>query len=295
MCAELSGARQSRKNRDGSWRHLLGVGLTALTVGVMLLGSVHDASGREKVDHSTVETFSFHVEGSHGYSVGVLASDSSIRVDVSGRDGIVAYAAPISESNGEFHGRLGTLGRIDMRFTPRGHRQRSLEPGSCPRRAVVQHGVFEGMFWLHGELGMTKVKTTRVAGLRIRSPHEVCQEPADDHRATWLEVQSSGPRGAIGFEAIRSSGGQVAVLASIMEVRPRLRIERVSLASGEFQVDRSMGLVEIYPSGEFSGSAMASITKDGITDWRGDLSTNFPGRRGEVRLTGKKFRIRGDV
>jgi hypothetical protein len=249
----------------------------------------------------------FHVRGTHG-------TDVTIRADAGGwieilvfelrRSEMAEYSARGSVTPHRIKAQFGSIGQIDMRWSPTSKREVTSEPqGDCRgRKALIQQGVWVGGFSFRGEKGSTKADVRHASGIAVHSFREVCKGPdAGPEYSTppeeTLLAHSRGGRREVDFQAATRAarGGRVEEFkASLTERRPNLFIRRSTFAgggavAGQFDFELATGTGRVAPPEPFLGSAQLDPTA--AEPWTGDLTVPFLGV-GLVALAGPDFRAR---
>lgn len=238
----------------------------------------------------------FTLRASNGYRLSVLGlvnprtGRGGVLLFMRSRHAKVFYSTRASVSLGSIEADLGPIGRIDVRFVPSGGSH--LERSSCGKPVAVQSGRYEGTIDVEGEEGYSRVHATSARGEAKLVLSLLCagtrSEGIGGHSpGARLTVKHRGRR-RFEFTAMKNSPTRPArFAASIEERRGALRISRsveATAAPGAFDFDIPSGRAEVRPPGPFSGAATYRRPRGGRARWHGDLSVDFPGRRG-VRLT----------
>lgn len=244
-------------------------------------------------------SWSFNLQAANGYTVIVyVIGRKTAFLDVISRDASVEYIARASVRGGEVRARFGRLGRLSMRFEPREARHSTTEPqGDCRGRpALVQKGVFRGLFRWRGEQAFSSARTEQVRGLSVRSFREVCKGTNagvgnDAPIQPMLIAKSRGGGRSVEVQTYSyPDGGQPSFAASLAESRGRLRISRSLFQDGQptdLTIDRD-GAITIAPPFPFGGSAKFEPVQGNMGSWNGGLTGDFPGL-GRVSLAGPSF------
>jgi len=286
--------------------------LSCLLAGVILMGaslSVTPQTVAAKPGysvHPASKYRAFSVRGTHGSDVYVSVSAEGL-VEVSvfqlRNSGLVEYAVRGSYEDDQVEARLPGIGRIKMRWEPSGKPEVTDEPqGDCEgRKALIQEGIFVGIFSFRGERSYTEAKVKRVGGRTIQTFREVCKGPnAGPQPSTSseeiLNAYSRGSgTGVIGFEAWSKEewGSRIEGFEAVLIERRRgLRIRRFTFAGGEpvagqFMFDNRARSAFVAPPSPFHGSA--ELTNSTSEPWTGTLSVPFLGV-GWVPLAGPGFK-----
>jgi hypothetical protein len=246
----------------------------------------------------------FHSLGVHGTDITVSASADGW-VEISAlqlrRSEAAEYSARGSVTPRRIKARFGSIGHIDMGWTPTSKQEVTSEPqGDCRgRKALIQQGIWEGSFSFRGERGYTKADVKRVSGIAVHSFREVCKGPdAGDENFTppeeILRAYSRRGRHEVDFQAATRAarGGRIEEFnAALTERRPKLFIRRSTFAGGgavvgQFGFDGT-GSARVAPPEPFLGSA--ELDQTAAETWTGDLIVPFLGV-GLVALAGPDFR-----
>jgi len=246
-----------------------------------------------------------HSLGTHGTDIAVSASADG-RVEISAfqlrRLQVAEYIARGSVTPRRIKARFGSIGQIDMGWTPTSKQEVTSEPqGDCRgRKALIQQGIWEGTFSFRGEHGYTKADVKRVSGIAVHSFREVCKGPdAGDENSTppeeTLLAHSRRGRHEVDFQAATRAarGGRIEEFnAALTERRPKLLIRRSTFAGGwavvgQFDFDGTTGSARVAPPKPFLGSAELDPTA--TETWHGDLVVPFLGV-GPVALAGPDFK-----
>ena len=272
------------------------------------------------------------LRGTNGFKLKVTLTDrhrlgvQAIHTDFAHRTiTTVAYGLPVHQRQGsdDIKARIGSLGRIDMRFVP--ERTKKDRPGStrCTGgELTTEIGHYVGSFSFHGEGGYTRAQAHRAAGRIKTQSFGKCPPPKqvkaiqreeaesvgkleEEERAkrseedglTEVEVKARG--GKVVFTAARidvAAGGRKGSSANFVAVGQRQRgpIREVSLVgllavkASTFEVpDLQNPTAEaiLSPPSPFSGSATFGAESPQPGNWTGDLKVDLPGF-GPVPLTG---------
>lgn len=248
---------------------------------------------------------SFHSLGTHGTDITVSASADGW-VEISAyqlqRSEVAEYFARGSVTPRRIKAQFGSIGQIDMAWTPTSKQEVTSEPqGDCRgRKALIQQGIWEGSFSFRGEHGYAKADVKRVRGIAVHSFREVCKGPdaGDEYSAppeVTLRAHSRRGRHEVDFQAATRSarGGRIEEFnAALTERRPKLFIRRSTFAGGgavvgQFDFDGTTGSARLAPPEPFLGSA--ELDPAAAETWTGDLIVPFLGV-GPVALAGPDFR-----
>ncbi len=288
----------------------MAAGVVALALGVA--ASAAPAAAK----HLLHLAASFHLQGSHGYSIRVFAHRApvldllakrrgpaakvSVRVErasasessFAGQS--VTYSAPARFNKHRIRADLGRFGRIRLRFHK--HPRYVLPPARsaakrrmevCGQSGFAVPGHFRGVFRFHGDGGYTSAIVHRVHGQMFRNGPARCHGHT---RGVELEARSASIR----FLAFQDPDfGATALVASTRERSGLVKIvrasERLTAANaGELTVDNGLTSAHVSPTGPpFTGWADYSSPES----WTGSLAVSFPGES-DVPLTGPDFSAR---
>jgi hypothetical protein len=258
----------------------------------------------------------------NGHRLGVQAIDT----DFAHRTiKTVAYGLPVHQRQGsdDIKARIGSLGRIDMRFVP--ERTKKAKPGSnqcAGGELTTEIGHYVGSISFHGEGGYTRGQAHRVAGSieteavgKCPPPKRVkAMEKEEAETVGKLEEEEAAKRneeegltqvdakardGKVVFTATRieaAAGGRKGSSVNFLAVGQRKRglMREVSLVGlieakgSSFQVPDLQNPTDeatVSPSSPFSGSATFRGEMPQSGSWTGDLKVALPGF-GTVPLTG---------
>jgi hypothetical protein len=248
----------------------------------------------------------FLLHGTHGYSVLVRAhpqegsQDEGVDLYVYRKDSAASYEVPAEATATKIKATLGGVGRISVRFHPRG-KPRIAHIGCAPGAELrYQPGVWVGRIAFRGEEGFTRVEARSakqivwpfllIACPYISEPEEQGPEfPGASLSAGWRSKSSS-----VGLQAITNRpGDRLKLSASIEEQKGQLRITRAAggfFPGTGFEFDPSLSVATLRPPEPFSGTATYSRSAEPQDRWGGDLSVDLPGRS-DLTLTGARFRV----
>lgn len=249
----------------------------------------------------------FLLHGTHGYSILVRSypqeGSQEEMVDLLAfRKGAAAsYEAPAKATATKIKATLGKVGRISVKFHPRGKR-RIAHIGCAPGAKLrYQPGVWIGKIAFKGEEGFTRIEARSakqvvwpfllIACPYIAEPEEFgAGLPGAGLGALWRSKSRS-----VGLQAITNRpGGRLRLSASIEEQRGHLRILRIVkdfYPGAGFEFDQALSTATLRPPGPFfSGTATYSRAAEPQSRWTGDLSVDLPGRS-DLPLTGTRFSV----
>ncbi|HEX5527426.1 MAG TPA: hypothetical protein VFX44_09580 [Solirubrobacterales bacterium] len=250
----------------------------------------------------------FLLHGTHGYSILARAypeegsQEEMVSLWVFRKGAAAFYEVPAKVDATKVEARLGGVGRISVRFHPRGKPR--IASIKCSRGAKLRYqpGVWMGRIEFKGEEGFTRVEARSAKQitwplLLIACPYVT--EPVELGAGLPGALLSAGWRSksrSVGLRAIANRpGGNLKLSASIEEQRGQLRVIRE--AEGRypgtgFEFDPTLSTATLHPAGSFfSGAATYSRSAEPQSRWSGDLSVDLPGRS-DLPLTGARF---GDV
>lgn len=247
---------------------------------------------------------SFSLHGTHGYSIFVSArpeegsQDEGVRVFVHRKGSIADYEVPAEVTGKRIEARLGGVGRISVKFHPRGKPR--IAGIKCNRSARLRYqpGVWVGRIEFRGEEGFTQVNVKSakevtwplllIACPYISEPEEEGAELPGARLEAW-----TGPKSHfIYLHAITNHpGAPVKMFAAFSEQRGPLHVNRFVRGTypGEgFTFDSNLNTATLTLQGSLSGTAIYNRSAQPQDRWTGDLTIDFPGRS-NVSLTGTRF------
>jgi hypothetical protein len=226
------------------------------------------------------------------------------------------YAMPFRQPHGSdsIKARIGSLGRIDVRFVPEASKEVPPFFSFCKGgKTVNEIGRYVGFIAFRGEHGYTRVRAhsafgsvTRQPALTCdaskvgeseRQPHEKAKQGQGEREVQEVELKAVVPSTHVSFLADRLSTkrkghGYSLTNFIVAGVRRRGAIRESSIASALFEKglhfklpDRELptrGAV-IAPPAPFTGSATFKRESGQQPSWTGDLAVELPGF-GNVRL-----------
>jgi len=278
------------------WRMI--VGAVLLQSSLLLVFSLPASAKPGYSVHPPASWRTFSLNGSRGYDIVVVEEGKTVRIEAFDSGGrLAAYQTQVHKDGNMIRAKIGSVGRIAMRFVPSTPYRRTSEPqGDCRgKRSLVQRGTFRGTFQFQGELGFTSARVTRAPGMAVREFREICRgasaalgpdrpvRPAlrISHRSRSEEVKVLVYRS-------RSVDG---IEAGLISSQPHLVTERWCWNFGEeVQIDKdAVGNMTIEAGLPFEGRAMFQPMAESEAQWSGDLRCSLPGR-GIVPLVGPGFR-----
>lgn len=265
------------------------------------------AGGAEPVDTLPGGYGAFLLHGTHGYSILVRANpqegsqEEAVDLRVFRKGSAASYEVPAKIDATRIKATLGGVGRISVRFHPRG-KPRIAHIGCAPGAKLrYQPGVWMGKITFKGEEGFTRVEARSakqivwpfllIACPYISEPVELGPElPGASLLAGWRSKSRS-----VGLRAITNRpGGRVKLGAAIEEQKGQLHVTRAvedfSPGTG-FEFDQALSTATLRPPGPFfSGTATYSRAAEPQSRWIGDLSVDLPGRS-NLPLAGTRFSV----
>ena len=259
----------------------------------------------------------FHLRGSHGYGIQVVAHRAGLPLGTTKADRHVgkltviarkgsesashvervstSYTVPAKFNKHRIRADLGRFGHVRLRFHKRPHFLFPPRPaaakdpriGVCGQFGLGAPGEFRGAVRFHGEGGYTSARTHRVRGQVSRYTPVRCS--GRDHGVA-LEARSGSTR----FAAFQDDDFGVTFLSA----RTRERSGRVAIVreagrliradAGEFTFDPELTEAHVAPGGaQFTGTADYASPDS----WTGPLAVSFPGGDAGVPLTGSAFDV----
>jgi hypothetical protein len=245
------------------------------------------------------------LKGSNGY--GITVAGAGQRVSVTASKGLVSasYFVRGRASSQGIDARIGSFGRISVRFKPTGKIRREKPPKGCTGKPLrVRSGVFVGTIRFVGEKRYTSVSARRARGTLRPAPDWNCSRQRAQEKASETERvpglsalvarTSGGSRvfTAMGIDLFESKeDGLAFFIAGLEERRGSVQITRFGMAFGEavgFSIDEAQTRATVRPPRPFRGEATFLRNDDGSTSWSGSLRVFLPGADG-VSLTGPSF------
>jgi hypothetical protein len=256
------------------------------------------------------------LRGSNGYMITLSANGGFVTLSVHGHHATVQYLAQGAAGKGKIKASFGGLGRVALRFRPRGKAHLRKEPaGNCRGGdSLIQPGAFVGKLDFEGEQDYTRVKARRIKGTVIHTKRQVCKNSGSEKDEGMSPgslgltlVNAADNEGGSSFNAFKidSKSGPGRSLTSfgamvLESPRPGFSIIRSIQVTAEdasaFNAVTSHGRVDeatVTPPAPFSGSATyrRAVAKNSET-WVGSLAGDFPGL-GTVSLAGPEFCAEG--
>lgn len=281
-------------------RTLLAGWVTITAVTLPPAGAIADVAGASGA---------FTLQGSHGYSITVLAYSrradgrGRVLVSVHRKRADVTYFAPATVTDALIEADLGSVGAISVAFVPSG--SIAEERTGCPRGDFVQFdaGTYQGTIEFHGEEGYTEASATQTPVEFKPFFEPVCSglsgsSETTDFGATGipgarLRVRSIAPRRHLSVQFNENRpGARMTFEAHTSERRGSVAISRAikgATPGGAFAFGDDLRLARIDPPTPFSGSAAFHRNAPLSNRWTGSLAIDFPGRS-NVPLTGPGFR-----
>lgn len=284
---------------DGArWRKF---GVAATIVGALLCGQATAAMAQGEAD--TGGFGSFRLQGTHGYSIVVLANSQpqfkhgELLLFVYKPHASAIYLADATVTATEIEADLGALGKVSLQFEP--GRERTVRSRCNPKRSLpLEHGAWVGRFEFRGEEGFTRATATRVPASLSPFFDTFC--PTSGSGETWgagvpgarLRVRAGHGRHALSLQANQNRpGAPLRLSASLSEQRGRVFVERQVeevYGGGGFEFDPDLQVARLAPPRPFSGAAAFHRHAKPANRWTGSLNVDFPGHS-NVSLTGARF------
>ena len=247
----------------------------------------------------------FSLSAGNGHWVTVEANGSQVSLEVEKGEATTEYSVRGHGGRRVVKGDFGELGRIAVRFKPRGKAQRNPPPRRCEGNdVVVRRGVFVGTIRFRGEGGYLGIDRRRVRGVTRTTPRWRCKPQRGGgffglvEKLIPLEEPTLAaflPGSQLTFAALRESGsdgpGLIVFLVLARERRGPVRIERFAFEFGEpeeFTVKPGLRRATVRPPAPFEGSAKLVRSANGSIEWSGSLAVSLPGAP-SLPLTGRAF------
>ncbi|HWA54356.1 MAG TPA: hypothetical protein VG816_09315 [Solirubrobacterales bacterium] len=259
------------------------------------------------------------IRGSDGYVISLSGGIGFVFLAAKGHHATVQYLTKGVAGKGTFKAKFGNLGRVALRFHPRGKARLHKNPESNCRGggSLVQSGVFVGKLDFEGEQDYTAIHTNRIKGTVTHTKRQVCKNGGSEEGERGEEglpssldltfLNASDDEDGSSFNAFKiepsAKPGRSATSfdAMVEESSPGLLVTRSIQATAEDSsafsiVKKSHGHVDeatVTPPAPFSGSATyrRAVAKRSET-WAGTLAGDFPGL-GTVSLAGPEFCAEG--
>lgn len=256
--------------------------------------------------------------GSNGYAISISGDGGFgfVSLTVKGHHATVQYFAKGAAARGRIKARFGGLGRVALRFHPRG-KARLLKDSESNCRGGdtrVQPGVFVGKLDFEGEQGYAVIRASRIKGTVTHTERQVCKSSGGEEGEEGFPsslgltfLNATNETNGSSFNAFKveskSRPGRSATSfsATVAESFPGFSVSRSIQATAKnsdafFSVTTSHGHVDeatVTPPAPFSGSATyrRAVAKKSET-WVGSLAGDFPGL-GTVSLAGPEFCAEG--
>jgi hypothetical protein len=247
------------------------------------------------------------LKGSKGYSISVSGDSKTVTLTAERKGSSASYTTKGFASDTRIKARLGRLGRVSVRFHPRGRPKHVPFPqGNCRGGTeTVDSGTWVGRIDFEGELGYTVAHATRARGKITSSTKLTCsghEEKGGNHpdfQSTMLSA-SSDARAIFSTaflftsETLRGLDG-AAFDALLLEAHNRgltiVRSINAEAKSNAVVLNKEGGHIAsatIAPPAPFMGTATFQSTRGSKGSWTGTLAGDFPGR-GVVTLAGPEF------
>jgi hypothetical protein len=246
---------------------------------------------------SEVVEAGFKMQGSHGYTISVVAFSGlgshkgRIELTASRRGATASYSAPAIVTPDTLRADLGSLGGIDVVRRPSG-REKKVHPKCLGGAQTYEAGTYEGIIEFNGEQGFTRAREKRVAQL----PAWLVFTASVVHcGGGYGEAVGAGERGArlhglsfahgrsLSFQVNKNGPRSPAVFtASLKERRDGIVIDRELTGDAPpsaFRFEPNLRTATLSPAAPFSGSASLGRSRNSFSPiWTGDLKLDFPGR-----------------
>lgn len=254
-----------------------------------------------------------HLRGSNGYGISLSGDGGFVSLVVQGHHAAVQYFAKGAAGEGRIKARFGDLGRVALRFHPRGkaHLRKERESNCHGGDSLIQPGVFVGKLAFEGEQDYTGIHASRIKGAVTHTKRQVCKNSGSEEgfpsSVKWTVVSAAAEENETSFNAskieLKSKPGLDGTNfnATVVESpQPGFSVFRSILATAEdsdaFSFVTSHGHVTeatVTPPAPFSGTATykRAVAKESET-WVGSLAGDFPGL-GTVSLAGPEFCAEG--
>jgi hypothetical protein len=283
------------------------VGLVGLVCGASPATAVAAGATLVTVSEPAAVEAGFRLNGSHGYSISVIAFSEgedhggTIDFTASRHGASVFYSAPASVTTDAIHADLGGIGKVDVVRHPSGL-EKTVHLKCLGGSQTYEPGIYEGVIEFNGEEGYTRAREDRVAQLPawlVFAAHGACgsgsgESSGPGEPGARLRGASFEHGRALSFQVNKNSPkARTVFTASLKERRGGIRIDR--RLSGEaspsaFRFDQNLRTATLSPRAPFSGSASVSRSKDSFPPiWKGDLKLAFPGR--SVPLAGSGIHV----
>lgn len=247
----------------------------------------------------------FTLQGSHGYSITVLAYSQRadgrgrVLVSVHRKRAGVTYVAPATVTDARIETDLGSVGAISVAFVPSG--SIAEERSGCAKDGFIQFdaGTYRGTIEFHGEEGYTEASATEAhaeykpfldlvcPGLGLSG--ETIFFGAARMPGARLRVGSIAPRRHLSVQFNENRpGARMTFEGHTSERHGRVVISRSiqgATRGGAFAFGDDLRVARVDPPAPFSGSAAFHRNAPLSNRWTGSLAIDFPGRS-NVPLTG---------
>ncbi|HMI81664.1 MAG TPA: hypothetical protein VK480_07740 [Solirubrobacterales bacterium] len=285
-----------------NWARWRRFGVAAVVVGTLFCGHATAAMAQGEAD--TGGFGSFRLQGTHGYSIVVLANSQpqfrhgELLLFVYTPHASAIYFTRATVTATEIEADLGALGEVSLEFQPG---QGTTVRSHCnpKRRLPLERGAWVGKFEFRGEEGFTRATETRVpASLPpFFDPFCLISAGSGETRGPGLPGARLGARAghrhhAVSLQANQNRPGAPLYLsASIREQRGQISIERQVedvYGGNGFEFDPDLRTARLSPPLPFSGVAIFHRDAKPSNRWTGNLILDFPGHS-NVALTGTRF------
>jgi hypothetical protein len=236
------------------------------------------------------------LEGSNGYSIHISVNSRRhlILLVTKGRFSAEYLTRDVHADADRVNAKLLDLGRISVRFHPRGPVRHPSLPGCKGKQPRLQPGVVRGTIRFIGERGYTQVRV-REAEAALEEPESwLCRygakfEPNPRERDWVSKFESVGE--GVDFIARKYrpgviEGGEVLYFVETGEAFETASGERLPLTIYRHLLvpapaftfrDAHLEHLTVSPPPPFSGTGTLARTAESVFTWRGDLSVRFPG------------------
>lgn len=279
-------------------------GLSAASAGIMAATLLPAGAGADVVGASGA----FTLQGSHGYSITVLAYSrradgrGQVSVSVHRKRASVTYLAPATVTDARIEADLGPVGTISVVFVPSG--SIGEEKTGCAKGDFIQFdaGTYQGTIEFHGEEGYTEASATEVPVEFKPFFEPVCSGFGVSETTVFgatrmpgarLRVRSVAPRRHLSAQFNENRpGARMTFEAQTSERHEGIAISRSiqgATPGGAFAFGDDLRAARLNPPVPFSGSAAFHRNAPRSNRWTGSLAIDFPGRS-NVPLTGPGLR-----
>jgi hypothetical protein len=259
------------------------------------------------------ETFARATLGTgNGYLLTLDGYEHRVIVSVNRQTASASYTVRGRVTGERIVADLGSLGRVDLKFSKRGPARERRVPRRCEGHYTVQPGIYTGSLNFAGEGDFTPVNADRLKG-KVASYEIHCKRRHHHHHGhhhhqghhshhgagvqpipVFLEVTNSQGEYGTRFNAYRFPFGDRTVTqfdASLS--KPLGSVDAYYSAvlparKEAFSVNAKDHTASVAPPAPFSGTAQVGADANGVPTWTGDLAVELP-VIGTVPLTGPAF------